>query len=495
MSYLGIDVGTSGCRAAIMNNQGQILHIARRDFELLYPGSGMVEIDPKQVWESVKKVLKDLSGDCRDVKAIAISSIGETMVMLDENDRPLSNGIIYLDQRCQSMINDIEEIFDIERLYIITGLPFRQMHSLCRYMWYQQNCPRILDQAKCILMCSDYIGYLLTGEQAIDPATASKSMFFDISTMDWSNEICDTFGIRRELLSPVRKTGSLLGKIKRSLALELGLDANLKVYLGGHDQCVSTLGGGATQVGEIVSSQGSTEGFNMLIGNNNLARVMELRGSIEPFVIDDQYFTCRGQISHGNCIRWYAHNIENEMYQECLKSGEKIYKRLDDMCAEDCGEVLFFPYLSRVSIRESGLKKGALGGFLGIDTGIDKRMLYRAILEGLSFETRYNFEWLKKIGLIRSIAMVGGGATSPLFMQMKADILDQPLKVLQSAETVIIGLGMICAVATGEFNNYFEAVPSFVHIQGLYVPQKDYSKKYLNYKTISKVIKEVYQII
>ncbi|HQJ01832.1 MAG TPA: FGGY family carbohydrate kinase, partial [Flexilinea sp.] len=211
MRYIGLDVGTSSCKASVMDGKGHIFASSAYSYPLIYTNEGFVEISPDAIWQSSTRALKDIAMKSRDAKALAVSSLGETMVILGANDRPVTNGIVYLDQRCKRELSEIITRINPRDLYAKTLVPLNQMFSLCKILWYQKNAPWILRDGKKIFLVSDYINYMLSGNRAIDPSMASRTMFFDANELKWSKEIADLFDLPIDKFSEIAKAGTYIG--------------------------------------------------------------------------------------------------------------------------------------------------------------------------------------------------------------------------------------------------------------------------------------------
>lgn len=494
MPYIGLDVGTSGCKAAIIDEKGIIIKMANAKYSFVYPSPNFVELAPEVVWSSVKQVLREIAPMSGDVEMLAVSSIGEAMVMLDEKDHPLYNGIIYLDLRCKDMIPEVVKKLNEEQLHQISGVPVNQMYSLFRYIWFQKHKMDILIKTKRICLFGDYITYMLTGGiQAIDPSSASRTLLFNVNHLNWSDEIMSVFDISREKFSKVCTTGTVLENIHKVLAEELGLPKTIKIVLGCHDQCSATLGSGVVEIGDIMLGEGSTESMNLLIKKEEISdKLIQAGVCYEPYILPEQFLVPMGQLAHGNSIRWFVENFGSDFAGEDIIPNEDIYEKANRGCAENIENLYFLPYLSGAS--STGRDSYALGGFLGMDIATGKAQMYRALLEGLCYESKHNFDILQQFGFqIGKVVASGGCSKSSLFMQMKADILKQNINVLENHESGIRGLGMICAVAYGDYVNYAEAAKQFVKIAKQYIPQRDYTEKYEEYYKISEIIKRMYR--
>lgn len=496
--YIGLDVGTSGCKAAIVDEQGRLLAVARREYRFEYPAKGMVELNPVTVWNCVKETLCEIAASGHEVRLLAVSSIGEAMVMLDEADRVLCNGITYLDERGPETVAYVADKIDSARMQKITGLPPRLFYSLNRFLWLRDNRPETVKRTDKYFLFGDFITYMLTGERLIDGSSASKTWLLDAMKLDWSKELGDLFEVPTERFSRVVPTGSPAGRIRPSLARETGLPQTLRVVVGCHDQCAATLGSGGVGRGDMAAGEGSTESLNLVVDRGDITeRFFERNICLEPYVVPGSYMVPVGQHSHGTSIRWFVHEFGAGFGPAPTSENgvaRNIYELANDNCAADAGELFFLPYLTRANLMDE--KNRSLGMFIGLEVNTDRAHMYRALLEGLCFETKLCFDMLSATGLpISRIVAAGGCSKSELLMQMKSDILDRPVRILENADAGISALAMICAVADGAFGDYEEAARVFVRTKREYVPQQDYSGKYKKYLEMHAAAKLLYSKI
>ena len=498
--YIGLDVGTSGCKASVVDSKGKILASARREYKFESLAPGRVELNPVMVWEKVQETLKEVAAAGYEPRMMSVSSIGETLVLMDEQDRVLCNGIIYLDERGTETMDEIREKISDVQIHRITGIPLNYMFSLNRLLWLRKHEPKLIEKTSSYFMFGDYITYMLTGERMIDPSTASKSMMLDAWKLDWSGELGELFQVPFSRFSPVAPTGTIAGTIRKELALELGLPPELKVAAGCHDQCAATLGSGGVGAGDMAAGEGSSESLNLVAEQEDITeKFLKKNICFEPYVKTGQYLVPVGHFSHGTCIRWFVQEFGwdyqagyGQSLRDPVREGKSVYDIAGETCAGDAGELFFLPYMTRSKLMEPD--NPALGVFAGVDVKADRGKMYRALLEGLCFETRKCFDILETASLpVRQIVAAGGCSRSRLFMQMKADVLEKPVSILKNIDAGITGLAMICAVADGQYKDYREAAGLFVKTGEELKPQKDYREKYLKYRRISQAAKELYQ--
>ena len=496
-AYIGLDVGSSGCKAAVLDRDGNILIEKRREYGFEYPSKGRVELNPVTVWSCVKEVLTDIAQekcDC-EIRMIAVSSIGEAMVMVDENDKVLYNGIMYLDERGPETVRQVDEAVGVDKMHRITGLPPRMFYSLNRILWMQKNEPQILEKTAHYFLFEDYITYMLSGKRLVSQSTASKTWMMDVKKLEWSEKIGKIFRVPLERFSKIVQIGTIAGNIRTELAKETGLPETVQVIVGCHDQCAATLGSGCVAGGDVAAGEGSTESLNLVVNREKLTDdFWNLDVCLEPYIVPGTYMVPVGQHTHGTSLRWFANQFAKDL-KGMQTPTKSVYDMLNEICAPDAGEVFFLPYLTRANLMDGANR--SLGVFLGMEVGTTREILYRALLEGVSFETRLCLDILKSSNLpVERMVAAGGCSKSELLMQMKADVLGCDVAILKNADAGISALAMICAVADGVYSSYEEAAEQFIGITRKYCMREKlhdvYSVKYEKYKIIRETMKKLY---
>ncbi|MGJ4849470.1 L-fuculokinase [Bacillota bacterium Meth-B3] len=490
--YIGLDVGTSGCKAAVIGASGAILKTASREYAFERPRPGWVELNPGAVWAAACETLASLAPESALARAIAVASIGEAQVMLDEWDRPVMNAIVYLDTRAAEMAGEVRARFDPRELYKITGVPVNQMYSLCKQLWLKRNRPELIERARRIFLLGDYLTYKLSGECAVDSATASRTMMFDVDALDWSLAVFERFELSRMPYSRVVPTGTVVGRILPDVAESCALPREMRVVVGAHDQVMATLGSGVVEPGDLLMGEGSSESLNLVVSADQLRRDRLFRREIciEPFVEPGRFLLPIGQLSHGTSIKWFIE--ANRHAYEAEAAGDTLYAAAERLCAPDSGQLYFLPYLSGVNCMDAGSRAPA--SFIGIDSGTSVHSMYRAVLEGLSFETLSNMGLFCDAGVsVNRIVASGGGTKSRLLMQIKADALKRPIELSHAADSGVMGLAMVCARALGEIGSYREAAAAFVRTRDKIAPERDLSERYGEYLRLSGALKALFR--
>lgn len=492
MAYIGVDIGTSGCKAAILRRDGSVAAAAHRGYSFITPRPGWAELDPREVWRATVATLAELAPMAGDVGSLAVASIGESMVMTDADDAVLYNAVTYVDNRCADTIPQIERIVPARDIRAATGMPMNQMYSLNKLFWFREHRPDVIRRTRKIFMFVDYFGYMLTGRRLVDPSSASRTMLVDLWKRDWSRELMAAFGMDRALFSDIAPAGARVGTLLPSVAAETGLSPDIEVFLGSHDQPCCNLGAGVLRRGDVLLGEGSSESINMIVERDDIVQPLLDSGiGLEPF-FEDRYFATAALLTHGTSIRWFVETFRKEIESFREAPDESVYALADRLCADDAASVFFLPYMSGVDPNDGD--NDARGAFVGLDVTSNIWQMYRAVLEGLSFETRLRLDMFGGGGVPLGRAIAAGGASkSPKFMQMKADALGRPLAVLDNGEVGITGLCMLCAVAQNDYAGYAEAANAFVKTAATYCPRDSRPEKYGKYRTINACLRDMHR--
>ena len=476
MLFIGLDVGTAGCKASLVDENGNVVGFKYSEYSVLTPGEGYVEMDPNTVWRGVCEALSGVA--CDDVAAIGIATFGEAVVMLDEKDEVLSNSIFYSDIRGTDEVGDILGAIDKEELQSITGLPINPMYSAAKLLWVKKHQPKIFEKAKKMMVYGDYVAYKLTGESMVDYSLASRTLLFDIVEKKWSAKVGRAAGIDLDKFSKPVISGTTIGQLLPGIAHLLGLKSSVIIVAGGHDQPMAALGAGVLKKGQSVDGMGSAECITLELNREDITPKMYANNyCCEPYVFEDKFVTLAFNTSSGTAIKWYRDAIEDERAKQYAQMGKSLYTVLEKECARNLSGVLFMPYVAGSGTPYIDNSIGA--AFIGIKASTRKPDLYRAVLEGVCFDMKLNIEVLGDCGIVLSDTVaVGGGAESDLLLQIKADIWNREIKTVQSAQAGTTGVCALCSVAAGVYGSIEEAVSRMVRPGKTYTPQKEMVKRY-----------------
>lgn len=491
MAFAGLDVGTSGSKMVVYDLDGRVLFQASRRYE--EQGSdGRRELDPAVVLTAVKKVLREVGENCPySIEAMAVTSLGESVVCLDENDRPLANSMLTGDSRGIPETEEIINRVGAETIFSITGLPPNELYSLPKWLWLNRNTDAIR-LAKSILFYEDFIGYILTGKRMVSYSSAARSMAFDVRRMEWSREFLSLAGVRPEQMSTPVKPCTVIGRILPEVAEELHLNPEMQLAAGGHDQTCAALGSGLIDRKDGECGMGTCEFMYAMLPRPMMTPYMMKHDfTCIPYVIPGTYLSGLEVTTCGALKNWARDGIFKGIRTECEARGENFFQYMDQVAAETNTDVLVLPQFG--SSGNPDLSMDAKGTIAGLTIHTRPEEIYRAILEGMAFQMLLSYEKLKELGTeMERIAATGGGAASELTLQIRADVFNRKVCSLVSDESGTMGCMLMAAVAVGAYQDLKEGIRRAVKVKKEYLPDpvrhEAYRKKFERYRKLYELM-------
>ena len=483
--YAGLDVGTSGCKLVAYDLEGREIYSASTRYTET-GDNGLRELDPVIVIDSVKKTLCETGHNCpKPIKALAVASIGETVVFLDENDKPLINALLTGDCRGIPQTQRLIQEKGAQKIFEITGLPPNELYSLPKWMWVNEETD-VLSRTEKILFFEDYVGYILTGKRKVSYSSAARSLAFDIEKKSWSQELLSMAGIKASQLSEPSAPFSIVGEILPNLAEELSLPKNLKIMVGGHDQTCAAFGSGLSGVTTGECGMGTCEFMFIMLPEPKMTPYMlENDFTCIPYVLPDSYLSSLEITTCGILKNWARDNLFTGFRDACEKDAKNFFKEMDLRAMNLDTEVLLLPQFG--SSGNPDLSMDARGTITGLTIHTKREEIYRAILEGMAFQNYLAHEKLKPLGTkMNTITATGGGAASDLALQIRADVFNMKVNTLENDESGTLGCMMMAAIADGAYKSTEEAFSCAVRTGKEFSPNPQrhevYMKKFQRYK-------------
>lgn len=488
----GLDIGSTGCKITVYDEEGRYLYRIYRD----YPVSRSVgehEVRAEDIREGVCGVLKDAGARSPGLRALGVTSFGESCVLLDREDRPIRPVMLYTDPRGSEECRELTERLGKEHLEQVTGAAPHSMYSMPKLMWIRKHCPEDYARTERILMMEDYILYLLTGQAVIDYSLAARSMAFDIRASCWSREIFDAAGINPGLFSEPVPAGSGPYRIRADRAEELGLSPELIVVPTGHDQVAAAIGSGVFRAGQAVDGAGTVECITPVFSGIPEDRQFYDSGyAVIPYVTPGDYVTYAFSFTGGALVSWFIQNCAKAEKSLAAEQGKSVYEILEEGMKEDPTGILVLPHFAGAATPY--MDEGARGAVVGLTVCHNVSDLYRAMMEGVVYEMMLNMEHLRGAGICpEKLRAAGGGAASGVWMQMKADMLNLPIVSLGNAEAGAAGCAMTAGVAAGLFRDLEEAASALIREKETYFPRSGmheaYEALYQRYRKLYEAVR------
>lgn len=472
----GLDVGTTGCKLTLYNDKGEFLYNSYKEYEINRK-NGEHEINANEIFDAVFFVFSDCAKKY-EISSVGVTTFGETFTVLDENDEVLLPSMLYTDPRGDTEYNDLCRALGEDRLIYISGVKPHQMYSLPKIMWIKNNCPEIFSKIKRILLMEDFIVYKLTGNACIDYSLAARTMAFDIRKKCWSDEILGAAEIDKKLFSDIVAPFNVAGSVKKEIKEKLGIDYDIKIVNGAHDQVASAIGAGVLDAGQAVDGTGTVECVTPVFDKIPEHKTLYDEGySVVPYIFPDTYVCYALSFTGGAVIKWFKDNFCPDM----------SYKELDASVNENPTGILVMPHFSGAA--NPYMDNGSKACITGLSLENTKEDFYKALMEGVTYEMKVNTDHLESFGICpEKLYATGGGATSKVWLQIKADILDKPVVALTAKEVGACGTCMIAGVALGIYKDLYEAKKYFVKEGKTFYPDENKSKIYNKYYSAYKKI-------
>ena len=492
MKIAGLDIGTTGCKLTVFDEEGRDLGKAYRDYPVRRRVGGH-EIDISALMDSVYAVIREMTAQYSDIGGIGVTSFGETFVMTDDAGTPLHTAMLYTDPRGAEECAELVEKLGADRIARISGLAPHEMYSVCKIMWLKKHQPEVYRAAKHIFLIGDYVAWHLTGEARIDYSLATRSMAFDIGRLTWSEEILNAAGIDVSLLSSPVPTGTAAGCVTRAAAEKAGLNPACRIVTVSHDQVAAAVGAGAFDGETAVDGAGTVECLTPIYDSlPDIAVMSKGYFSVVPYVIPGKYVAYAFSYTGGALIQWCLNTFAKAEAEEAKKKGISVHTLLEQQYErQEPTGLLVLPHFAGAATPY--MDTGSRGAILGLSAGTTLPEIYRACMEGVAYEMRLNYDALADSGIhFTKLHATGGGAKSRVWMQMKADILNLPITSLKTSDAGTVGSAMLTGVAVGVFRDLKEAAAVMVRQRETFDPDP---RRHEQYMQIYERYRKVYQAV
>lgn len=486
MYYIGIDLGTSAVKLLLMEEDGTIKKIVNREYPIAFPHPGWSEQNPYDWYEKSMDGLKELIADCDRSKVAGISFGGQMhgLVALDETDAVIRPAILWNDSRTEEECNYLNEVIGKKTLSKYTANISFTGFTAPKVLWMKNKEPENFARIHKIMLPKDYLCYRLSGVHATDVSDASGTLFFDVKNRVWSKEMCEICGIKDEWLPKVFESYEAIGTLKPEIGEELGLSEKVVIAAGAGDNAAAAVGTGTVGNGACNISLGTSG--TVFISSEKFG--VDENNALHSFDhADGSYHLMGCMLSAASCNKWWMDEI----------IGTKDYAK-EQEAIEKPGEnhVYFLPYL--MGERSPHNDPKARGTFIGMTMDTTRADMTQAVLEGVAFALRDSFEVAKSLGVdIKATKICGGGAKSPLWKKMVANILNVTVEVPKSEEGPSMGAAMLAAVACGAYKSVKEAAEAIVTVKETIEPDAElaakYEARYKQFREIYPVLRPLFQ--
>lgn len=466
-TYIGIDLGTSGVKAALVSADGKILKQTSSDYPVLYPQNGWTEQNPEEWLKATINALKRLL-EGEDGTLVAGISFGGQMhglVVLDGDGNVIRPCILWNDCRSEGQTAYLNDVVGRQKLSSLTGNVAFAGFTAPKILWLKKNEPQNFKKIYKILLPKDYLTYAFTGKFATDYSDASGTLLLDVKNKRWSQEMCALCGISAGQLPELYESFDKVGRIKSELADSLGISREAEIIAGAGDNAAAAVGMGAVNSGDCNISLGTSG--TVFLPSDNFAP--DKNSALHSFCHANGKWHLMGCIlSAASCRKWWLEDVlENSDYA----ADEKLIENCDT------GEVIFLPYLSGERSPIGDVR--ARGAFIGLSAQTTRAQMSRAVLEGVAFALLSCLDAARADGIItESVSLCGGGAKSAIWRQIIADVINLPVRIPDNEQGPSFGAAMLAMVGCGEYASVEQAAKKLVKFNKTILPDSDAAAGY-----------------
>lgn len=488
MLYIGVDLGTSAVKLLLMDAEGRIQKIVSKEYPIYFPNPGWSEQKPEDWFEQTMLGMKELIAEADKSQIAGISFGGQMhgLVILDKDDQVIRPALLWNDGRTSKECDYLNQVIGKEKLSAYTANIAFTGFTAPKILWVKNKEPENFAKIAKIMLPKDYIAYKLTGVNCTDVSDASGMLLLDVKNRCWSKEMCDICGITVDMLPKLYESYECVGTITEEIAKELGIPASVKVAAGAGDNAAAAVGTGTVGDGMCNISLGTSG--TIFISSKNFG--VDKFNALHAFAhADGSYHLMGCMLSAASCNKWWMEDIIGT--EDYGKEQEGISKLGEN-------HVYFLPYL--MGERSPHNNPNARGTFIGMTMDTTRADMTQAVLEGVAFALRDSLEVAKSLGIqLERTKICGGGAKSPLWKKMIANILNLKVDVIESEEGPALGGAMLAAVACGEYASVEEAAAKIVKIIDTVEPEPElvakYEVRYQQFKEIYPACKPLFEII
>lgn len=474
---LAIDAGTTSVKAGLFSPDGRCMGVGRQEYQIETPMADRAQLDPEVYWQACLKTVRDAVRQSgvrpEQVKALAVSSQGETTITLDAKGRVIYPALVWLDNRASAQASFLAEKFGKD-VYSRTGIPeIVPTWSACKILWIRQNEPETFSRADKFLLVQDYLIYRLTGRIVTDGSVSCTTLNFDIVQKTWWTDVLDAIGIGTKQLPEIVPPGAVVGTLSPEAAGQLGLTRSTCVVTGGMDQAVGAIGAGNFKPGKVSESTGAALAIQATIADPMIDR----SGVVPVYChsVPGQYLLVPVCPTAGMAFKWLRDSFFRDEMERAADEETDAYDRLTRLTEPippGSDGLIMLPHLMGAFSPEPNLL--ARGSFTGFTLSHTRGHFVRALLEGVAFLLRRNLEYIERIGMaIPEIRSTGGGARSLLWNRIKANVCNRPIVTLANEETAMLGDAILAGVACGVFQSIEEGCNSMVAVKESIQPDGD----------------------
>ena len=500
---LGVDLGTSGTKTVLFDKQGRAIASASREYPLDQPRNGWAEQDPECWWQAARETIRQVIGESgvapAQIRGLGISGQMHGLVLLDENGQVLRKAILWCDGRTQQECDEITRIVGRERLIRITANPALTGFTAGKVLWVRRHEPEIWKQVRHILLPKDYVRFRLTGEYGSEMSDASGTNLLDVPRRCWSGAMLDALDLDATLLPPLMESSDAAGTVTSRAAEETGLQPGTVVAAGAGDNAAAAVGTGVVTAGKAFATIGTS---GVVFAHADQVQI-DPKGRVHTFcaAVPGAYTVMSCTLAAGLSLKWFRDQFCQAECQTAAQMGEDPYTLMSQEAAQSpigANRLVYLPYL--MGERSPLLDADARGAFIGLSGIHARRDLLRAVMEGVIYSMRQNLDVLRGMGIAPAeMRACGGGARSPFWRQMMADVFALPVQTVKNTEGPALGAAILGGVAAGMYADIPSACAALIRENASQLPDVqrhvNYEKYYDLYVSLYPALKDAYHTL
>ena len=485
MLYIGVDLGTSAVKLLLMDEKGDIKKIVSKEYPLYFPHPGWSEQHPEDWFTQSVEGIKELTSECDKSQVAGISFGGQMhgLVILDKDDQVIRPAILWNDGRTTEETDYLNNEIGKETLSKYTANIAFTGFTAPKILWVKKNEPENFAKIIKIMLPKDYLAYCLSGSFCSDYSDASGMLLMDVEHKCWSKEMMDICGVTEEQLPKLYESYEVVGSLKPEVAAELGLSENVKIIAGAGDNAAAAVGTGTVGDGQCNISLGTSG--TIFISSKNFG--VDENNALHSFChADGSYHLMGCMLSAASCNKWWAEEI---LQTKDFAAEQAPIQKLGE------NNVFFLPYL--MGERSPHNNPDARGVFFGMSMDTTRADMTQAVLEGVAFGLRDSLEVARKLGIkIDRTKICGGGAKSPLWKKIIANVMNLKVDVLEVEEGPSMGGAMLAAVGCGAYPDVETIGKKMAHVVDTVEPEEElvakYEEKYQKFKKLYPTLKPLF---
>lgn len=461
---LGIDIGTSACKAVVFSEDGTIIAESTKPYSVYYPHAGWAEQDPAEWYDAVCGALRELGEhtDLSGIRGIGVDGQSWSCIPVDRDGNVLNNTPIWFDTRAQEECRELKEKIGFERIFSLCGNPVEPSYTTPKVLWFKKHCPEVYNSTYKFLQSNSYIVYRLTGQFSGDKSQGYGHFFYDMAESRYDADMAEEMGIDIGKFPDIFDCHAIVGTVTKEASTETGLPTGIPVAAGGLDAACGTLGVGVTDAGQTQEQGGQAGGMSICTDKP----LSDPRLILSNHVVPGKWLLQGGSVAGGASMEWFA-DLFGKSFSETVS-----FREIDNAAAgtnPGADGMIFLPYLN--GERSPIWNPNAKGVFYGMSFDKTRGHFARAVMEGVAYSLRHNLSVAEEAGAkAGTLYAIGGSTKSFVWMQIKADVTGHRIAVPESSNATALGAAILAGVGAGIYSDSASAVKKTLRIKREFVP-------------------------